>query len=100
MAAPSETMPTMVNQLLDIAQHEVKASDAKASGALSEATSSAVAAETDDLAITIIERRSGWRFIDLKELWRYRELLWFLALRDVKRDAGDGFRCVPGPWEY
>jgi lipopolysaccharide transport system permease protein len=40
----------------------------------------------DDLAgpITVIERRSGWRFIDLGELWRYRELLWFLAWRDIK----------------
>jgi lipopolysaccharide transport system permease protein len=27
---------------------------------------------------------SGWRALDLRELWRYRELLWFLALRDVK----------------
>lgn len=26
----------------------------------------------------------GWRAIDLRELWRYRELLWFLTLRDVK----------------
>jgi lipopolysaccharide transport system permease protein len=32
----------------------------------------------------IFERRSGWQFIDLGELWRYRELLYFLALRDVK----------------
>jgi lipopolysaccharide transport system permease protein len=28
--------------------------------------------------------RSGWQPIDLQELWRYRELLWILALRDVK----------------
>jgi lipopolysaccharide transport system permease protein len=26
----------------------------------------------------------GWRAIDLRELWRYRELLWFLTLRDIK----------------
>jgi lipopolysaccharide transport system permease protein len=31
-----------------------------------------------------IEARPGWRPLDLAELWRYRELLWFLALRDVK----------------
>ncbi len=31
-----------------------------------------------------IEARPGWRALDLAELWRYRELLWFLALRDVK----------------
>jgi len=32
----------------------------------------------------VIERRPGWRFIDLDELWRYRELLWFLTWRDIK----------------
>jgi lipopolysaccharide transport system permease protein len=26
----------------------------------------------------------GWRALDLRELWRYHELLWFLALRDLK----------------
>jgi lipopolysaccharide transport system permease protein len=26
----------------------------------------------------------GWRALNLFELWRYRELLWFLALRDIK----------------
>jgi lipopolysaccharide transport system permease protein len=32
----------------------------------------------------VFERRSGWRVVDLGELWRYRELLFFLAWRDVK----------------
>jgi lipopolysaccharide transport system permease protein len=31
-----------------------------------------------------IRASSGWRALDLGELWRYRELLWFLAWRDVK----------------
>jgi ABC-type polysaccharide/polyol phosphate export permease len=26
----------------------------------------------------------GWRSLDLRELWRFRELVWFFALRDVK----------------
>jgi lipopolysaccharide transport system permease protein len=38
----------------------------------------------DDLPTTVIERKSGWRFLDLGELWRYRELLFFLVWRDVK----------------
>ena len=38
----------------------------------------------DDLPVTVIERRPGWRFLDLAELWRYRELLWFLTWRDIK----------------
>ena len=33
---------------------------------------------------TIFERRSGWQVVDLGEIWRYRELLFFLVWRDVK----------------
>src|SRR5512142_926872 len=34
--------------------------------------------------VTHIRPSRGWRAIDLREIWRYRELLWFLTLRDVK----------------
>jgi lipopolysaccharide transport system permease protein len=34
--------------------------------------------------ITRIRPGKGWRGIDLREVWRYRELLWFLTLRDIK----------------
>jgi lipopolysaccharide transport system permease protein len=37
-----------------------------------------------DLHLTIIERRSGWQLVDLRELARYHELLFFLTWRDVK----------------
>jgi lipopolysaccharide transport system permease protein len=37
-----------------------------------------------DPAVTVIERKPGWRLLDLAELWRYRELLFFLVWRDVK----------------
>src|SRR5438105_646514 len=37
-----------------------------------------------ELPETIIERRPSWQIVDLRELWRYRELLFFLAWRDVK----------------
>src|SRR5271165_3792744 len=37
-----------------------------------------------DLPETVIARRHGWQIIDLKELWRYRELLYFLTWRDIK----------------
>ena len=33
--------------------------------------------------IKIIKRKRGLIGIDFKELWRYRELFWFLALRDI-----------------
>jgi lipopolysaccharide transport system permease protein len=34
--------------------------------------------------LTVVEPRGGWALPDLRELWRYRELLFFLALRDIK----------------
>jgi homopolymeric O-antigen transport system permease protein len=33
---------------------------------------------------TVIEPARGWRLVDVRELWRYRELLFFLCWRDVK----------------
>jgi lipopolysaccharide transport system permease protein len=44
----------------------------------------AAAHPADDLPVTVIERRPGWHLFDLAELWRYRELLYFLTWRDVK----------------
>jgi len=35
-------------------------------------------------AITIIEPKKGWIPVDLKEIWAYRELLYFLTKRDIK----------------
>ena len=32
----------------------------------------------------VIEASRGWRALDFRERWRYRELVYFLALRDVK----------------
>lgn len=34
--------------------------------------------------VTVIERMPGWQLLGLRELWRYRELLFFLTWRDVK----------------
>src|SRR5438128_9854682 len=42
------------------------------------------AAATDDLPVLVIEPSRGWRFVDFRELWRYRELLYFLIWRDLK----------------
>src|SRR5262245_9021698 len=42
------------------------------------------AAAGDDLPVTVIERRRGWQVVNVRELWRYRELLYFLTWRDVK----------------
>lgn len=36
------------------------------------------------LPITLIDPPSGWASIGFRELWAYRELLYFLTLRDVK----------------
>lgn len=34
--------------------------------------------------VTVIEPPGGWRMLDWRELWAYRELLWVLTSRDVK----------------
>jgi lipopolysaccharide transport system permease protein len=34
--------------------------------------------------LSIIEPKKGWVPIDLKEIWKYRELLYFLTKRDIK----------------
>jgi lipopolysaccharide transport system permease protein len=34
--------------------------------------------------LLVLRPRRGWAALNLRELWRYRELLWFLALRDVQ----------------
>src|SRR5260370_31333597 len=40
--------------------------------------------ELSSLPHTRIESKSGWVSVDLKDLWQYRELLVFLAWRDIK----------------
>lgn len=40
--------------------------------------------ESGDLPITLIEPGRGWSALQLKALWQYRELLYFLIWRDLK----------------
>jgi len=35
-------------------------------------------------SITVIEPKAGWVPVDFKEIWNYRELLYFLTKRDIK----------------
>jgi lipopolysaccharide transport system permease protein len=39
---------------------------------------------TGEVPVTVIEPTNGWRALNLRELWRFRELLYFLTWRDVK----------------
>jgi lipopolysaccharide transport system permease protein len=34
--------------------------------------------------VKIIEASSGWKMVDFEELWRYKDLLYFLTLRGIK----------------
>ena len=38
--------------------------------------------------VIVIRPRRGWIGIDWRELWQYRELLYFLVWRDFKGDFG------------
>jgi lipopolysaccharide transport system permease protein len=40
--------------------------------------------ESTSKQVTIIRPSSGWRALDLRELWAYRELVYFLVWRDIK----------------
>jgi lipopolysaccharide transport system permease protein len=40
--------------------------------------------ESGDDLVYLIRPSKGWRFLNLKELWEYRELIYFLIWRDIK----------------
>jgi lipopolysaccharide transport system permease protein len=46
--------------------------------------SSSAAPPSDDLPLTVIERQPGWHLVNLRELWRFRELFYILIWRDIK----------------
>lgn len=37
-----------------------------------------------DQHVSVIEPHKGWRMLDWRELWAYRELLWVLTMRDIR----------------
>lgn len=44
----------------------------------------APAAQSSEQSLTTIRPVSAWQWIDWSEIWRYRELLYFLTWRDIK----------------
>jgi len=40
--------------------------------------------DTEEIPPLEIYPASGWRFLDVRELWNYRELVYFLAWREIK----------------
>ena len=51
-------------------------------------------AATNSVPTTIIRPSKGWKPVNLRDLWRYRELLYFLTLREIKvryKQAALGF---------
>lgn len=40
--------------------------------------------QTEELPLQVIEPPRGWQLVNLRELWRYRELFYFFTWRDVK----------------
>ncbi|HZQ95366.1 MAG TPA: ABC transporter permease [Candidatus Sulfotelmatobacter sp.] len=59
-------------------------SDVASTGASPAPVGLVASAEQGQLPHTRIEPKKGWVSVDLKDLWHYRELLVFLAWRDVK----------------
>jgi len=44
----------------------------------------AIAQPAADVPVTLIDPPTGWQLVNVRELWRYRELLFSLTWRDVK----------------
>jgi lipopolysaccharide transport system permease protein len=42
------------------------------------------AADALEHAVTLIKARSGWQSLDLRELYEYRDLIYFMAIREIK----------------
>src|SRR5687767_9802780 len=38
----------------------------------------------ETMELTVIKSSSGWKFVNLKEVWRYKDLLYFLTIRGIK----------------
>ncbi len=57
---------------------------AEATAPTGSATSELGTRNSEQLHRTVIEPARGWQFINFRELWHYRELLFFLTWRDVK----------------
>ena len=45
---------------------------------------SGIKTNASDTTVYVVKPSSGWRLIDVAELWRYRELSYFLVWREVK----------------
>jgi lipopolysaccharide transport system permease protein len=54
------------------------------SGSAAEPAGDAIADAVPVLATTVIRPAVGWQFINVRELWQSRELLFFLIWRDIK----------------
>ena len=62
----------------------VKSTQADRTYQMGKTESEEVAKRQPEGFTTTIEPSPGWRFIDLRELWNYRELLYYLVRRDIK----------------
>lgn len=40
--------------------------------------------DSQEVPVFVIRPTKGWRFLDLREMWAYRELVYFLTWRDIK----------------
>ena len=40
--------------------------------------------EIEEAPLTVIDGHANWRRDDIVELWRFRELFYYLTLRDIK----------------
>ena len=53
--------------------------------------------ESDDVPTLLIEPPKGWARVGLRELWHYRELLYFLSWRNILIRYKQAVLGVPEP---
>ena len=52
--------------------------------------------QISELPVFEIRPSSAWRMLDLRELWTYRELVYFLTWRDIKVRYKQTLSASPG----
>lgn len=82
------TMSSLPPAVMRVASKRAKLPGTGASGSVADRTdatgSGRLRPDSRAATVTLIRPSSGWRSLNLGELWSYRELLYFLVWRDIK----------------
>lgn len=72
-----------ISSVIESERRDTPADRREASSARLQSAAVSPAPQMDPVSTTLIESRSDWRLFDLREMLQYRDLLYFLTLRDI-----------------